>query len=43
MAAAGITYPQLVRAVSGQDPASPEFAEHYGREIQKLVDQLRPF
>ncbi|SEH01636.1 DNA-binding transcriptional regulator, AcrR family [Nonomuraea solani] len=41
LTAAGIAYPQLIRAVWGQDAASPEFGEHYAREIKKLVDHLR--
>ncbi|MET9250529.1 TetR family transcriptional regulator [Nonomuraea sp. NPDC003709] len=41
MAAAGIAFPQLVQAVWGRDPASPEFAEHYAREVEKLVGHLR--
>ncbi|MEV1169319.1 TetR family transcriptional regulator [Nonomuraea sp. NPDC049784] len=41
MAAAGISFPQLVRAVWGRDPDSPEFAEHYAREVEKLVGHLR--
>ncbi|MGR6914135.1 TetR family transcriptional regulator [[Actinomadura] parvosata] len=38
--AAGITFPQLVRAVWDEDPESPEFAERYAREIDKLVGHL---
>ncbi|NBE93437.1 TetR/AcrR family transcriptional regulator [Nonomuraea sp. KC401] len=41
MAAAGISFPQLIRAVWDDDPASPEFAERYAREIQKLLGHLR--
>lgn len=41
VAAAGISLPQLIRAVFDQDPASPEFAEHYAREVAKLVGHLR--
>ncbi|MFC4119094.1 TetR/AcrR family transcriptional regulator [Nonomuraea zeae] len=42
MAAAGTSFPQLVRAVWGQDPSSPEFAEHYASQIEKLLGYLRP-
>jgi AcrR family transcriptional regulator len=42
MASAGISFPQLVRAVWDQDPASPEFAEHYAGQIEKLLGYLRP-
>ncbi|WP_043623961.1 TetR/AcrR family transcriptional regulator [Nonomuraea candida] len=41
VAAAGISFPQLIRAVMDRDPDSPEFAEHYAREIAKLVGHLR--
>ncbi|WP_214326381.1 TetR/AcrR family transcriptional regulator [Nonomuraea sediminis] len=40
-AAAGIAFPQLVRAVFDQDPASPEFAERFATQIERLVDHLR--
>ncbi|MFI6602206.1 TetR/AcrR family transcriptional regulator [Nonomuraea sp. NPDC050536] len=41
VAAAGISFPQLVRAVFDQDPASPEFADHFATQIERLVDHLR--
>lgn len=41
MAAAGVSFPQLVRAVCDQDPASPEFGEHYAEQIERLVGHLR--
>ncbi|WP_211370669.1 TetR/AcrR family transcriptional regulator [Nonomuraea turkmeniaca] len=40
MASAGISFPQLVRAALGLDPASPEFAEHYAGQLEKLVEHL---
>jgi AcrR family transcriptional regulator len=40
MAAAGVSFPQLVRAAFDLDPASPEFAEHYAEQLEKLVGHL---
>lgn len=40
MTAASTTFPQVVRAVFEQDPASPEFAEHYAEQIRRLVGHL---
>ncbi|MDP4505989.1 TetR/AcrR family transcriptional regulator [Nonomuraea turcica] len=40
MAAAGISFPQLVRAAFDLDPASPEFAGHYAEQLEKLVGHL---
>ncbi|MEU7002387.1 TetR family transcriptional regulator [Nonomuraea sp. NPDC046570] len=41
MAAAGVSFPQLVRAVYDTDPASPDFAAHYAEQINRLVSHLR--
>ncbi|TMR88526.1 TetR/AcrR family transcriptional regulator [Nonomuraea basaltis] len=40
MSAAGITFPQLVRAACDLDPASPEFADYYAGQLEKLVEHL---
>ncbi len=40
MAAAGITFPQVVRAATGLDPESPEFAGHYAEQVRRLVAHL---
>lgn len=40
MSAAGISFPQLVRAVWDQDPAAPELTDHYAQQIEKLVNHL---
>ncbi|MEV0148652.1 MULTISPECIES: TetR family transcriptional regulator [unclassified Nonomuraea] len=41
MAGVGVSFPQLVRAVTGLDPASPEFAGYYAGQIERLVGHLR--
>lgn len=41
MAAAGISVPQVVRAVCDLDPASPEFAEYYGEQLNRMMGHLR--
>ncbi|MGN9785943.1 TetR/AcrR family transcriptional regulator [Nonomuraea sp. ZG12] len=40
MTAAGISFPQLVRAVCERDPASPEFGAYYAEQVQRLVAHL---
>jgi TetR/AcrR family transcriptional regulator len=40
MTAAGLAFPQLVRAALGLDPASEEFAEYYAAQLEKLVGHL---
>ncbi|MEU4548381.1 TetR/AcrR family transcriptional regulator [Nonomuraea dietziae] len=40
MAAAGVAFPQIVRAVYGEDPASPEFAERYASQVEALLGAL---
>ncbi|MFI7705882.1 TetR/AcrR family transcriptional regulator [Nonomuraea sp. NPDC049480] len=40
MAAAGISFPQLVRAACDLDPASPEFGEYYAEQLDKLIGHL---
>ncbi|GAA3306608.1 hypothetical protein [Nonomuraea dietziae] len=40
MAAAGVAFPQIVRAVHGEDPASPEFAERYAAQVEALLGAL---
>ncbi|MEU0572320.1 TetR family transcriptional regulator [Nonomuraea sp. NPDC005983] len=41
MAAAGIAFPQLVRAISDRDPSSPEFGAYYADQLERLVNHLR--
>lgn len=41
MAAAGIAFPQLVRAACGLDPGSPEFGDYYAEQLERLADHLR--
>ncbi|NUW43252.1 TetR/AcrR family transcriptional regulator [Nonomuraea rhodomycinica] len=40
MTAAGVSFPQLARAVTGLDPASPEFAAYYAEQVARLVGHL---
>lgn len=40
--AAGTTMPDMVRRLTGLDPASPEFLDRYGDHLRRLVDRLRP-
>ncbi|MFI6500249.1 TetR/AcrR family transcriptional regulator [Nonomuraea typhae] len=40
MAAAGVSFPQLVRAATGLDPASPEFGDHYADQVSRLIGHL---
>ncbi|MBB5083274.1 TetR/AcrR family transcriptional regulator [Nonomuraea endophytica] len=42
MAAAGVSFPQLVQAATGLDPASAEFGERYAEQVALIVDRLRP-
>lgn len=42
VASAGVSFPQLVRAVTGLDPAAPEFAAHYAEQVERVVAHLRP-
>ncbi|MFC3447943.1 TetR/AcrR family transcriptional regulator [Amycolatopsis speibonae] len=37
---AALAFPRVVRAVSGQDPNSAEFAEAYGEQLSRLVGHL---
>jgi len=39
-ASAGLALPRVVRAVTGQDPNSAEFAEAYGDQLARLVGHL---
>ncbi len=39
-AGAGAIFPQLVRALCGQDPASEEFGERYGEQLARLLGHL---
>lgn len=41
IAAASISYPQVVRALYDLDPASAEFAEHYAEQVKRMIDHLR--
>jgi TetR/AcrR family transcriptional regulator len=36
----GIVFPADVRAATGLDPSSPEFAEHYGDQLRRIVRRL---
>lgn len=40
VAAAGISFPQLVRAAMEVDPASPEFTERYSGQVAKIIEHL---
>ncbi|MEU7896479.1 TetR family transcriptional regulator [Nonomuraea sp. NPDC049152] len=40
MAAAGVAFPQVVRAVCGMDPGSAEFASFYAGQLERLMDAL---
>ncbi len=40
--AAGATMPDMVRRLTGLDPASPEFLDRYGDHLRRLVHRLRP-
>ncbi|HMJ33808.1 MAG TPA: TetR family transcriptional regulator [Baekduia sp.] len=42
MASVGIVFPGDVRAVTGLDPALPEFAERYGALVRRIVAALAP-
>ncbi|MEV4527311.1 TetR family transcriptional regulator [Streptosporangium sp. NPDC049304] len=37
---AGAIFPQLVRAICGDDPASEEFGERYGEQLARLLRHL---
>ncbi len=39
---ASFAFPRLVRALTGLDPASPEFGEIYAEQLVRLVEHLRP-
>ena len=39
-ASVGIVFPADVRATTGLDPASPEFAEAYGEQLRRIVRRL---
>lgn len=39
-AGTGTIFPQLVRALCGQDPASEEFGERYGEQMARLLHHL---
>lgn len=41
-ASVGIVFPADVRAATGLDPASPEFAERYGEQLRRIVRRLAP-
>ncbi|MDP9866143.1 MULTISPECIES: TetR/AcrR family transcriptional regulator [Streptosporangium] len=38
---AGAVFPQVARAICGEDPASEEFAERYGEQLARLLGHLR--
>jgi TetR/AcrR family transcriptional regulator len=40
-AIAPVALPQLVRSISGMDPASREFLDHYGDQLGRIVHALR--
>ncbi|GAA4227678.1 AcrR family transcriptional regulator [Streptosporangium album] len=40
-ASAGAVFPQLVRAICGEDPASEEFAGRYGEQLSRLLRHLQ--
>ncbi|MFD9946003.1 TetR/AcrR family transcriptional regulator [Nonomuraea sp. NPDC059023] len=40
MAAAGVSFPQLVQAATGLDPASTEFGERYAEQVALIVGRL---
>ncbi|GAA2402181.1 TetR/AcrR family transcriptional regulator [Nonomuraea africana] len=40
IAAAGVAFPQIVRAVFDEEPASAEFAERYATQIEQLLSRL---
>ncbi len=40
VASAGISFPRLVRAAVGLDPASPEFAAYFAEQVERLVGHL---
>ncbi|MFF3440042.1 TetR/AcrR family transcriptional regulator [Streptosporangium sp. NPDC002721] len=42
-AGAGAIFPQLARAICGQDPASEEFGERYGEQMARLLRHLNPY
>jgi AcrR family transcriptional regulator len=39
-ASAPVAFPRVARAMSGQDPASPEFAEAYAEQLARLLRHL---
>ncbi|HEY3712263.1 MAG TPA: TetR family transcriptional regulator [Amycolatopsis sp.] len=41
-ASASLAFPRVARAVTGRDPASPEFAEDYAEQLARVVRHLKP-
>ncbi|MFE0023505.1 TetR/AcrR family transcriptional regulator [Amycolatopsis sp. NPDC059021] len=41
-ASAALALPRVVRALTGQDPASPEFAQSYADQLARVVGHLKP-
>ncbi|GAA0228566.1 TetR family transcriptional regulator [Saccharothrix mutabilis subsp. mutabilis] len=39
-ASATIFMPQMARRITGRDPASPEFTEHYAEQLARLIGHL---
>ncbi|MGW4484775.1 TetR/AcrR family transcriptional regulator [Amycolatopsis sp. NPDC004368] len=41
-ASASLAFPRVARALTGRDPASPEFAEDYAEQLARIVRALKP-